>query len=138
MSVASSVTAPISVEVADRGTIGTGERLTLDPGSYALRVAAEGYVGTEITREVLPGVTSVLAFDLEPVLAPEAEPAPGVLPDAVESSALANLARFSVTRFRSDLTCGTGVLVGADGLLLTTYVAIRGADDIFVLVLPPK
>ncbi len=42
------------------------------------------------------------------------------------------LARFMVNRFRTSPTCGTGFFAGGDGLLLTTYAAIRGAESIEV------
>ncbi len=120
---------PVDVNIGGRGSINSGGDMTLQPGTYSMQVVAEGYHGIDVTREVLPGVTSVLNFNLQPVIvAPEVEARVDVLPENVDANTRNQLAFFSVTRFRTDPTCGTGVFAGPDGLLLTTYAAIRGAE----------
>jgi hypothetical protein len=74
----------------------------------------------------------VLGFDLAAIVVDEVALAPDVLPEEVETRVRASLARFAASRYGSETTCGTGVLIGRDGLLLTTYTAIRGAEEIEV------
>ena len=45
--------------------ITTGESVTRGPGSYSLIAAAPGYDSAAVTREVLPGITTVVEFDLQ-------------------------------------------------------------------------
>ncbi len=54
------------------------------------------------------------------------------LPPDVDLAVRAQLARFTTMRFGTEPTCGTGFFVGADGLLLTTYSAVRGAETIHI------
>jgi len=122
--------APLSVEIASIGPVGTGSPLRLRPGSYTVRASAEGYLETEVTREVLPGIVTVLEFNLQSVVA--ASLPDSVISDEAEAAALRNLGRLRVTRYGSETRCGAGVLVGSDGLFLTTYRAIRGAESLEV------
>ena len=115
----------LTATVVGRGT--PSPRLSLPAGSYDIEARASGYRTVRITREVLPGVTTVLVFTLE------AEPpaAATVLPPDVRERASGQLASLLVMRFGvSEPACGAGALVGRDGLLLTTYRAIRGAERI--------
>ncbi|UCG88095.1 MAG: trypsin-like peptidase domain-containing protein, partial [Gemmatimonadota bacterium] len=121
--------AHISAMVVGLGTIDVGQSLTAPAGSYDLQVTAEGYQEITVTREILPGVTSVLSFDLEPIAVATA---PDELPAEVASTVMSNLARFSASRFRTAPTCGTAHFVGGGGLLLTTYSAIRGAEELAI------
>ncbi|MFC1640251.1 trypsin-like peptidase domain-containing protein [Gemmatimonadota bacterium] len=122
--------APISVEVVGIGVVGTGSPVRLRPSSYTVRASAEGYLETEVTREVLPGIVTVLDFNLTSVIA--ASLPDSVIADDAEASALRHLGRLRVTRFGSEPSCGAGVFVGSDGLFLTTYRAIRGAESLEV------
>lgn len=54
------------VEVRGAGTLTTGEQQRLSAGTYVLTATAADHLPAEITVEVLPGVTTVLSFDLEP------------------------------------------------------------------------
>ncbi len=48
------------------GPITPGENSPLSPGTYAIRVSAAGYDSLRVTREVLPGVTTVVLLRLIP------------------------------------------------------------------------
>ena len=48
------------------GPITPGENSPLSPGTYAIRVSAAGYDSLRVTREVLPGVTTVVLLRLLP------------------------------------------------------------------------
>jgi len=122
----------VSVMVPGRGRLQPGSSFTLPAGSYVLEASAVGFENAQVTREVLPGVTAVLGFDLVPIVVEEAAPVRNVLPTDVGSAVLGRLVRFTATRYGTAATCGTGILVGGDGLLLTTYTAIRGAEALEV------
>ncbi len=51
-----------------------GESRTLDPGTYGIHAWAAGYDSLWVTREVLPGVTTVVEFILRPKTAAVALP----------------------------------------------------------------
>lgn len=118
---------PITVMVENQGTVVAGESIELPPGSHRIRVEADRYESVEVTREILPGVTSVMAFRLEPLGAGEISG--DVLSVVAETGAREQLVRFRVSRFGSAQTCGTGFFVGA-GLVVTTYSALRGAENL--------
>jgi len=70
---------PVRVEVKGVGPIGSGGSIPLTPGSYQISGSAAGYDSMQVTREVLPGVTTVLEFRLRSALArvaPRALPLP--------------------------------------------------------------
>lgn len=54
--------APLRVEIRGVGVVGPGGSVALNPGSYQIGVAAAGYDSVQVTREVLPGVTTVVDF----------------------------------------------------------------------------
>jgi hypothetical protein len=122
-------TLPVPLEVTSRdlGTFRAGEPIQLRPSSYHIAVSAEGYVGAEVVREVLPGVETVLRFNLQPFAV-----ADSVLYANAEAGALRQMGRVWVDRFGMDRDCGAGVLVGANGLFLTSYAAIRGGESVEV------
>jgi len=70
---------PVRVEVKGVGPIGVGGSIPLSPGSYQISASAAGDDSMQVTREVLPGVTTVLEFRLRSALA---RVAPKVLPPA--------------------------------------------------------
>ena len=121
---------PMRGRIQGAGEFPAGRTLTLAPGSYRIEAFAEGYEGAAVTREVLPGVTTSLVFDLAPTVLAEAELADSVLPEGIRAHALQRVARLSVHRFGVAPACAAGAIVSADGLLLTTYRAIRGAERI--------
>jgi hypothetical protein len=51
------------------GFLAPGVPQTLAPGSYTVLATAEGYLPARATIEVLPGVTTILRFNLEPAAA---------------------------------------------------------------------
>ena len=75
----STLRVPITVLVPGRGLVKAGESVVLPPGSYELQAAAEGYLTARVTREVLPGVTTVLTFNLTS-LAPPPDTSGRVMP----------------------------------------------------------
>jgi hypothetical protein len=108
----------VQVEVQGFGTVDLGDNLTLEPGTYRLSAAADGYDTVRVTREVVPGVTTLLTFALRatrPVLADE---------EWVKRQ----LVRISPARL-GDPTCGAGFFAG-EGLVVTTYQTIRGAERV--------
>jgi hypothetical protein len=121
---------PMRGEIQGVGEFPAGRTLTLAPGSYRIEATAEGYQSAVVTREVLPGVTTSLVFDLAPTVVAAAELADSVLPEGIRSHALQRVARLSVYRFGAAPACAAGAVMSADGLLLTTYRAIRGAERI--------
>jgi hypothetical protein len=125
--------------------IESGRTLTLSPGTYEIQAAAEGYLTAQVRRDVLPGVTTVLSFNLTPVGAPAVAPPvvvappPRIAPPAPVTPTLSEATRLSVQRQMSPITvsrfgagaaCGTAAFVGRSGLLLTSYQTIRGAERV--------
>lgn len=126
----SNLNAPIRVLVGGR-PVDEGRTVTLDPGSYDIQAAAAGYRTVRIEREVLPNVTTVLQFNLEPLVVatrPEAA-ADTALPDAIATRARQDLVKLDVRRFGSTPECRVGFVAGRT-YLVTTYDAIRGADSV--------
>jgi hypothetical protein len=121
---------PLRGQIVGVGSFPAGRTLSLAPGSYRIEALAEGYEGAVVTREVLPGVTTSLVFDLAPTVVAEAELPDSVLPDVIRSHTLQRVVRLSVHRFGVEPSCAAGAVVSTDGLLLTTYRAIRGAQRI--------
>jgi hypothetical protein len=56
--------ASVAATVAGYGTL--GPRLSLPAGGYEIEARAPGYRPVRITREVLPGITTLLVFTLQP------------------------------------------------------------------------
>jgi len=59
----------VAGRVEGGGFLAAGVPQTLDAGSYTILASAEGYLPARATVEVLPGVTTVLHFSLEPAAA---------------------------------------------------------------------
>jgi hypothetical protein len=119
------VTAPITAQVRGATTIvvQSGQTVAIPVGTYTIDAAAEGYLPTQMTREILPGVVTVIDFNLSPVAA-------GILATSVRATVYRQLIPLTVHRFQNDSTCATGALIGGSGLVLTSYAAIRGADRV--------
>lgn len=98
----------VSIGVEGRPPAPAGQALRLPPGTYTLVATAEGSGEARTTREVLPGATTVLGFDLGPVLTA-----------AVQADVAARLVRITYMQGGRQL-CGNGFLATADGLVLTT------------------
>lgn len=94
--------------------------LGLPPGTYTLDVIARDYEPIRVTREILPGVTTILEVDPVPLL-----------PTAAQSVAAASLVRITFDR-NGEQVCRNGLLASDDGLVLTTLGALQGADHLQV------
>jgi hypothetical protein len=68
------LTAPVQVVVKDVGQLGPGAGVSAAPGSYEVRASAAGYDTVRVTRELLPGVTTVLEFRLHATVALAPQP----------------------------------------------------------------
>jgi hypothetical protein len=121
------MTAPVNALAQGRIGVQSGQTITVAAGTYQIQGAAEGYLPAQITREVLPGVTTVLEFNLSPVSA-------AVLSSGARAAAYRALVPLTVRRFGSDSACVTGALVSGSGLVLTSYAAIRGAERLSAAV----
>ena len=129
---APNVNARVNALVHGVGLAQSGQTIAARVGTYVIEVAADGYLPTTVTREVLPGVTTVLQFNLTPVSA-------GVLASDVRDAALRNVVPLSVHRYGVEgAACATGVFMGKSGLVLTTYAAIRGADRVEAQLAPGR
>ena len=113
----------VNVRVVAGGFVPPGVGLALAPGSYEVEAAAPGYLPARLTREVLPGVTTVLAFSLT-----SAAVASDFIAENVRQHTFANTSALSVRRYGSAPSCAVGAFVSRDGLWVTSYQAIRGAD----------
>ncbi|HEX9729897.1 MAG TPA: trypsin-like peptidase domain-containing protein [Gemmatimonadales bacterium] len=120
------VAIPLNILVVGQGLVTPGQSLSLSPGTYEIQVSAPGYASASVAREVLPGITTNLTFTLQPaVVAVE-----GVLAEGVRDGVLRAVASVTSVRFGAEAPrCGAGAFVGRNGLLLTTYQAIRGAES---------
>jgi S1-C subfamily serine protease len=78
---------------------------------------------------VLPGVTTVLKFNLQTIGAAAA--GPPTLVDPILGQMRAQVARLSIWRFGSGPTCASGFYSGAT-YFVTTFDAIKGADSAVV------
>lgn len=105
-------TALLTVQIDGQGQVSAGEQRSLAPGTYEFVATAEGFEPASVSREVLPGVTTVLQFDLAPVLPPDAR--------AAGESALVSI-RYTVG---GQQVCTTGFMGGSDGLVLTSTRAL--------------
>jgi hypothetical protein len=117
---------PVNVRVVGVGLVPAGTvGLALPSGSYEVEAAASGYLPARFTREVLPGVTTTLAFSLT-----SAAVASDVIAENIRQHTFRNVAPLTVRRFGGAPVCAVGSFMSRDGLLLTSYQAIRGADGI--------
>jgi hypothetical protein len=80
LQVASSGLVPVGVEVRGVGPIGAGANVPCNAGSYQIIATAAGNDTVEVTREVLPGVTTVLEFRLHAAVAQVATQPPALPP----------------------------------------------------------
>lgn len=120
---------PVRLTVSEVGTLAPGSPLELAPGSYEIQAEADGYDPVRVTCEVLPGVTTRLAVTLPPALIALGDSA---LAPSVATATLNALAGLTVYRFGTEPTCLTGYVADPEGLVVTTYRAIRGADSVRV------
>ena len=81
--------ASLTATVVGRGVL--GPRFSLPPGTYDIEARAPGYRPVRVTREVLPGITTLFGFTLQPeppaaavARPPAPAPAPSPPPVAVK------------------------------------------------------
>lgn len=126
----SPMSVPLSVTVLSEagtpvGQLIAGPGLTLSPGSFEIQVSASGFLPARITREVLPGVTVTLSFQLT-----SSAVVSGTIAEPVRQSVYRSTAALSVLRFGTAApSCAAGA-VTSGRLVLTSYAAIRGADNL--------
>ena len=95
------------------------------PGTYEIQVSASGYLPARISREVLPGATLTLSFQLT-----SAAIVSGTITESARQAVYRSTAALSVTRFGTPApACAAGTVTGGR-LLLTSYSAIRGAESL--------
>jgi hypothetical protein len=92
--------------------------LELAPGSYAIVASAAGYETARVTREVLPGVATVLDFTLAPILSEE-----------LTAASLQSLVRVGYGQ-AGEFVCRTGFFAGGERTVLTTHALLRDAEDV--------
>jgi hypothetical protein len=107
---------PVEVTVEGRGTVPPGGALELEPATYLLVAEAPGFEAVRVTREVLPGATTVLEFTLPPLL-------PATSEARVEPS-LVTIRYLQAGR----QVCTSGLMARPNGLVLTAAAAI-GAQE---------
>jgi hypothetical protein len=80
------ISSPLRASVEGGGELSTESPTSLAPGSYRIRVAADGYDSVSVTREVLPATTTLLELKLKPMLAQARQqtPTPTVPPVVTE------------------------------------------------------
>ena len=129
VTVSNAATTPGGARGTPVGQLVAGAGLALPPGSYEIEVTATGFLPARITREVLPGATLTLAFQLTSSAVISA-----TITDAARQNAYRSTAALSVSRFGTPApACAAGVVAGSR-LLLTSYTAIRGADALTVRI----
>ena len=64
---ASALPVPMRVDVKGVGPMSAGGSVPLNPGSYQISATASGFDSARVTREVLPGVTTVLELHLKSI-----------------------------------------------------------------------
>ena len=120
-----SVPTDVQVQIEGIETISVGREVFLETSSYSLIASADGYLPASVTREVLPGVKTVVRFNLTP------QP---VVPDSVlmpETEALLARSLVGVVPQGDGVgDCRLGFVATSDGLVGTTYGAIRGAERV--------
>ena len=120
------MTVTVNARVVGGGLIPSGATgLSLPPGTYEIEAAAVGFLPARVTREVLPGATTVLTMALTSAAVATAD-----LTDAMRQHTFANVVPLTVHRFGVASTCAVGAFAGRDGLAITSYQAIRGADSV--------
>jgi hypothetical protein len=103
---------PLTVSVEGVGSVTIGRSGPVAVGTYEIVAAADGFEPARVTREVLPGVTTMLEFDLAPLLPP--------------ASAAAMAHALVMIRYTAagEQVCANGVLAGAGGLVLASRTAL--------------
>ncbi len=109
---ASNPSVPVQVTVEGRGAVPPGGSMELEPATYQLVAEAPGYETVRVTREVLPGATTVLQFTLPPLL-----------PATTEARVSPALVTIRYTQGGRQV-CTNGLMARPNGLVLTAANAI--------------
>lgn len=126
----SPMSVPLNVTVLSEagtpvGQLIAGPGLTLAPGTFEIQVSASGFLPARISREVLPGVTLTLSFQLT-----SSAVVSGTIAEAARQTVYRSTAALSVSRFGTPApSCAAGA-VTSGRLVLTSYAAIRGGDNL--------
>jgi hypothetical protein len=108
----------LRVEVGGIGVVDPESGLSLAAGSYEIVAYADGYESARVTREVLPGVTTVLEFAPVPILS-----------DEIATASLQRLVRVEY-RQQDEFVCRTGFFAGGERTVLTTHAVLGDVDDV--------
>jgi hypothetical protein len=109
--IASTGLAPVRAEVRGVGPVDVGGSIPLGPGSYEISASASGYDSVRATREVLPGITTVVELHLRATVA-QLTPAQPTPPAARPVAATQRKKKFPV------LVVALGVAGAAAAVLL--------------------
>jgi hypothetical protein len=124
----SPMSVPLNVTVVNSsgtpvGQLLAGAGLTLATGTYEVQVSASGYLPARISREVLPGVSLTLSFQLT-----SAAVVSGTIAESARQAVYRSTAALSVTRHGGVAPACAAGAVTSGRFLLTSYSAIRGAE----------
>jgi len=103
---------PVQVSVEGHGNVPAGGAMELPPNTYEVVAQAPGYEAVRVTREVLPGATTVLQFTLPPLL-----------PATTEARVSPALVTIRYTQGGRQV-CTNGLMARPNGLVLTAAGAI--------------
>ncbi len=106
----------LTISIEGGTSVASGDSVTLEPGTYRLSAAAPGFETAETTREILPGVTTQLIFDLPPLLPPE-----------IEEAVSGGLIRIRSTR-GGGTQCATGIARGGGRVLVPSHALPAGKN----------
>jgi len=109
---------PVGVSVRGVGPIGAGGSLPLKPGSYQVSATMSGSQELRVTREVLPGVTTVLEFRFR-TAAPQVATRPAPPPPPPPPPPAKKKGGFPVVL----------VVAGGAGLAALAVLALGGGGD---------
>jgi S1-C subfamily serine protease len=98
-------------------SVNSSRAALLQPGSYNLVARADGYDSVRVTRELLPGITTVISVELTPLFSEDIA--------AVSMQKIVRIDYYGV----GDRECRTGFF-GAPDLVLTTFGSIAGTDSL--------
>jgi len=112
---------PLTVSVEGRGTVEPGGSLALAPATYQIVAEAPGYETLRVTREILPGATTMLEFDLAPELSPATRER--VAPALVSIRYVQG----------GQQVCANGLMTRPGGLVLTAGSALRQNTGVSVV-----
>lgn len=123
--------APLRVEVRGIGVVGPGGTVPLSAGSYEIGVTAAGFDSVHVTREVLPGVTTVVEFrprSVQVAVQPPAAP-PAARPAAPPAARPAAPPPAPVAQRKKKFPIVLVAVGGAAAIALVAVAAGGGGDS---------